>query len=421
MGMVYSSFAASIIQRYQLQVTYPHKVLICQVECLKEVLLRAFSGGDDALYLRLVRLVAPSLIIEAHYKALLLVDALLRFGSDQNGVVSKRANVSIQVDLKLTKRFDVFMSWVIEILLNYILLDLLCLLILASKFQILYRSYDELIHSIPTDNNNLVNMEMHVEPGIQTRTKRNPGIRTKKVNAPANKRSKKTSKIWEHFTIETVGPGCKRACCKQCKKSFAYINSYKVVGTSHFKRHIAKGGCSVLLRNQGQDQDTPTLLSKMVRESSAAPTTDLPVLNENNALVIYEPVDLGIQTNDAESPPAKRRRKKSMVWEHFTIETVSPGCKRACCKQCKQSFAYSMGSKVAGTSHLKRHIAKDGCPMVRNRNQNQNGEPLSEMAHESSVEEPTQDERIASLEAEVRRLGEELREVKRVLREAAPP
>ncbi|XP_010535860.1 PREDICTED: zinc finger BED domain-containing protein DAYSLEEPER-like [Tarenaya hassleriana] len=65
-----------------------------------------------------------------------------------------------------------------------------------------------------------------------------------------------------------------------------------------------------------------------------------------------------------ETQPIKRRKKKSMVWEHFTIETVSPGCRRACCKGCKQSFAYSTGSKVAGTSHLKRHIAKGTCPAL---------------------------------------------------------
>ncbi|XP_010541714.1 PREDICTED: zinc finger BED domain-containing protein DAYSLEEPER-like isoform X2 [Tarenaya hassleriana] len=65
-----------------------------------------------------------------------------------------------------------------------------------------------------------------------------------------------------------------------------------------------------------------------------------------------------------ETQPSKRRKKKSMVWEHFTIETVSPGCRRACCNGCKQSFAYSNGSKVAGTSHLKRHIAKGTCPAL---------------------------------------------------------
>lgn len=77
---------------------------------------------------------------------------------------------------------------------------------------------------------------------------------------------------------------------------------------------------------------------------------------------------LGIDTQ----PPSKRRKKKSIVWEHFTIENVGAGCRRACCKQCKQSFAYSTGTKVAGTSHLKRHIAKGTCPVVlRNQENNQ--------------------------------------------------
>ncbi|KAI3495970.1 hypothetical protein L1887_38318 [Cichorium endivia] len=71
-----------------------------------------------------------------------------------------------------------------------------------------------------------------------------------------------------------------------------------------------------------------------------------------------------VDAQNVESQPGKRRKKKSIVWEHFTIETVGPGCRRACCKQCKQSFAYSTGSKVAGTSHLKRHIAKGSCPNV---------------------------------------------------------
>ncbi|KAK4481960.1 hypothetical protein RD792_012873 [Penstemon davidsonii] len=75
--------------------------------------------------------------------------------------------------------------------------------------------------------------------------------------------------------------------------------------------------------------------------------------------------------NNSEAQPTRRRKKKSIVWEHFTIETVGAGCRRACCKQCKQSFAYSTGSKVAGTSHLKRHIAKGTCPVVL-RNQEKN-------------------------------------------------
>ena len=76
--------------------------------------------------------------------------------------------------------------------------------------------------------------------------------------------------------------------------------------------------------------------------------------------------------SNPETQPNERRKKKSIVWEHFTIETVGAGCRRACCKQCKQSFAYSTGSKVAGTSHLKRHIAKGTCPVVlRNQEKNQ--------------------------------------------------
>ncbi|XP_031282814.1 zinc finger BED domain-containing protein DAYSLEEPER-like [Pistacia vera] len=78
------------------------------------------------------------------------------------------------------------------------------------------------------------------------------------------------------------------------------------------------------------------------------------------------------EVTSPETQPNKRRKKKSIVWEHFTIETVSAGCRRACCKQCKQSFAYSTGSKVAGTSHLKRHIAKGTCPaLLRNQGNNQ--------------------------------------------------
>ncbi|KAK4838485.1 hypothetical protein QYF36_014082 [Acer negundo] len=57
----------------------------------------------------------------------------------------------------------------------------------------------------------------------------------------------------------------------------------------------------------------------------------------------------------SKTQPNKRRRKKPIVWEYFTVETVEAGCTRACCKQCKKSVAYITGSKLAGTSHLKRH------------------------------------------------------------------
>lgn len=71
----------------------------------------------------------------------------------------------------------------------------------------------------------------------------------------------------------------------------------------------------------------------------------------------------------SETQPNKRRRKKSIVWEHFTVESVGAGNVRACCNQCKKSFAYITGSKLAGTSHLKRHIALGICPVSRQKNQ----------------------------------------------------
>lgn len=88
-------------------------------------------------------------------------------------------------------------------------------------------------------------------------------------------------------------------------------------------------------------------------------------------------MDMDIPTNNNEPPSLdgnsnKRRRKKSIVWEYFTIETVGAGCTRACCKQCKKSFAYITGSKLAGTSHLKRHIALGICPVSRRNNQDNN-------------------------------------------------
>ncbi|KAL2338408.1 hypothetical protein Fmac_012854 [Flemingia macrophylla] len=88
--------------------------------------------------------------------------------------------------------------------------------------------------------------------------------------------------------------------------------------------------------------------------------------------IVNAETPLNSEERTPETQPSKRRKKKSLVWEHFTIETASDGCRRACCNQCKQSFAYSTGSKVVGTSHLKRHIAKGTCPaLTHNQDQNQ--------------------------------------------------
>ncbi|XP_042438730.1 zinc finger BED domain-containing protein RICESLEEPER 2-like [Zingiber officinale] len=98
--------------------------------------------------------------------------------------------------------------------------------------------------------------------------------------------------------------------------------------------------------------------SEMNMESMNGDTVNIPV----NLM----PVSTAVM--DAETTPrtTRGRRKKSMVWEHFTVEVVSGGCTRACCKLCKQTFAYSNGSKVAGTSHLKRHISLGSCPKIKN-------------------------------------------------------
>ncbi|XP_043725221.1 zinc finger BED domain-containing protein RICESLEEPER 2-like [Telopea speciosissima] len=92
-------------------------------------------------------------------------------------------------------------------------------------------------------------------------------------------------------------------------------------------------------------------------------------------------------------PNNRRRRKKSIVWEHFTIEPVGNGCTRACCMQCKQTFAYSTGSKLAGTSHLKRHIALGTCPVTR-RNQEKN--QLTPYSKTGSATDPPLKRRRAS-------------------------
>ncbi|KAG6480272.1 hypothetical protein ZIOFF_063752 [Zingiber officinale] len=78
-----------------------------------------------------------------------------------------------------------------------------------------------------------------------------------------------------------------------------------------------------------------------------------------------EACDAELINMETTTPIRRHRKKKSMVWEHFTVETVSEGCTRACCKLCKQTFAYSNGSKVAGTSHLKRHISMGSCPKIK--------------------------------------------------------
>ncbi|KAH1207327.1 Zinc finger BED domain-containing protein DAYSLEEPER [Glycine max] len=76
-----------------------------------------------------------------------------------------------------------------------------------------------------------------------------------------------------------------------------------------------------------------------------------------------QPAVLPMEFNipDSETQQNSRRRKKSTVWEHFTVKKDGPGCARAYCKRCQKSFAYLKDSKQSGTSHLKRHIALGIC------------------------------------------------------------
>ncbi|KAF7843247.1 zinc finger BED domain-containing protein DAYSLEEPER-like [Senna tora] len=92
----------------------------------------------------------------------------------------------------------------------------------------------------------------------------------------------------------------------------------------------------------------------------------IPAVMEIDTLVSSVTAD---EQFDLEIQPSKCRRKKSIVWEYFTVKAVGADCARAYCKQCKKSFAYVSGSKLAGTSHLKRHIDLGICPASRQKNQ----------------------------------------------------
>lgn len=116
--------------------------------------------------------------------------------------------------------------------------------------------------------------------------------------------------------------------------------------------------------------------------ATLAENNEFPI--ENNELALAETQEPENNIEEETPQPNKRRKKKSVVWEHFTIENVGAGCRRACCKQCKQSFAYSTGSKVAGTSHLKRHIAKGSCPVVL---RNQGNTPMAPHSAPSKMNE----------------------------------
>ncbi|CAJ2656299.1 unnamed protein product [Trifolium pratense] len=72
---------------------------------------------------------------------------------------------------------------------------------------------------------------------------------------------------------------------------------------------------------------------------------------------------------DSGTQPNNQKRKRSIVWEYFTVETVGAGSAEAYCKQCKKSFSYMTDSKVSGTSNLKRHISLGTCQAMEQKSQ----------------------------------------------------
>ncbi|KAL5575560.1 hypothetical protein UlMin_017259 [Ulmus minor] len=74
------------------------------------------------------------------------------------------------------------------------------------------------------------------------------------------------------------------------------------------------------------------------------------------------------ESPSSETQANRRRRKKSPVWEHFTVQRVDAACVKACCNLCNKKFAYITGERLAGTSHLKRHITLGICPASRQNN-----------------------------------------------------
>ncbi|RID51906.1 hypothetical protein BRARA_H02541 [Brassica rapa] len=78
-------------------------------------------------------------------------------------------------------------------------------------------------------------------------------------------------------------------------------------------------------------------------------------------------VNLEIESSDTQ-PIKRRRKRKSMVWDHFTTETTTSGTTKAFCKHCNKSYAYMSGGKASGTSHLKRHIELGICDKCPNTN-----------------------------------------------------
>lgn len=104
--------------------------------------------------------------------------------------------------------------------------------------------------------------------------------------------------------------------------------------------------------------------SRMDHGSSVIRCNQLAIHDKHMVQGIEVPHGSGTAEAAPDAPPttARRRRKNSIIWEHFTSEIDSYGCTRVCCNYCKRIFA---SSKTAGTSHLKRHITRGSCPVMK--------------------------------------------------------
>ncbi|XP_063836825.1 uncharacterized protein LOC135085974 isoform X1 [Ostrinia nubilalis] len=132
----------------------------------------------------------------------------------------------------------------------------------------------------------------------------NSGTETQNVTHPKDR--SKIGAVWEHFTI--TDPVKKIAKCNVCHNSFSYYSTTANL-MNHFRRFHGV--------QKGKEDDS---------SSSENETENVTHLNDRK----------------------KTRRRKNLVWEHFTIE--NPVKKIAKCNVCHNSFSY-----FTTTANLMNH------------------------------------------------------------------
>lgn len=137
-----------------------------------------------------------------------------------------------------------------------------------------------------------------------------------------NKSRKRSSPAWNYFTTQAVDANHTRAFCKQCNKSFSYINGSKSVGTSHLNRHI-RGICPAGHQNV-ENQRVKRTRKPKTNASSNAP--DKP-RKRNNAVQLSATLYLDeghcSQDNVTEQPKKRIKVLQNSVSSHFDEERCS--------------------------------------------------------------------------------------------------